>query len=205
MMLQVQAICAAIKHWYDAKCGDQITIENMKKLASGMKVQGRKSIEDVFHLMDKDKSGKVQIDEWLLWVSKKISKDAMWKKMDKASEIMQGECESEMKELGLSHDGQLAMKIVDNLSTANVKNVYDIIDRDNDGYITKDEYLEQMKNKLSECGFDFNSKSKEGKNMIRVIEVYFFNIARTSGGTVKFNKFDKLLDLTQIFFIVVTV
>jgi hypothetical protein len=57
----------------------------------------------------------------------------MWKKIDKVSVDIQGECTSEMKELGLSHDGQLAMKVVDSLSTANVKNVYDAIDRDNDG------------------------------------------------------------------------
>jgi hypothetical protein len=62
-----------------------------------------------------------------------------------------------------------------------------------------------MKDKLSNCGYDFNTRSNEGKNMIRVIEVYFFNVARTTGGTVKFNKFAKLLDLTQIFFIVLTV
>lgn len=62
-----------------------------------------------------------------------------------------------------------------------------------------------MKEKLSNCGYDFNSKSNEGKNMIRVIEVYFFNVARSNGGTVKFNVFQKLLDLTQIFFVVLTV
>lgn len=53
--------------------------------------------------------------------------------MDKVAVDLQGECTSEMKELGVSHDGQLAMKVVDNLSTANVKKVYDAIDRDNDG------------------------------------------------------------------------
>lgn len=41
--------------------------------------------------------------------------------------------------------------------------------------------------------------------MIRVIEFYFFIVARTSGGTVKFNQFQQLFDLTQIFFIVLTV
>lgn len=41
--------------------------------------------------------------------------------------------------------------------------------------------------------------------MIRVIEVYFFNVAQRTGGTVKFNVFQKLIDLTQIFFIVLAV
>lgn len=102
-------------------------------------------------------------------------------------------------------DRQLPQKMAAQLCSIGAEQVFRMLDGDGDGQLTWPEYSQWMTAQLTSCSLRFQADSRAGRQTLKCLEIYFYRVAKATGGVVKLRDFPKLLRYTQIFFSVVSI